>query len=106
MKAVVKLLRSAWQNDYTTHSNQQHTQAKYACTSTINDTFELSDLHEACWSIIVEYCYTCSKPKDECMSGCADVVGYGAQSVPARMNALAGEDEWEARTMMPGTTPL
>ena len=49
---------------------------------------------------------TCSKPKDECVSGCADVVGYGAQSVPARMNALTNEDEWEARTMMPGTTPL
>ncbi|KAL0052814.1 hypothetical protein WJX82_008196 [Trebouxia sp. C0006] len=35
------------------------------------------------------------------MEAVADVVGYGAQSVPARMNALTNEDEWEARTMMP-----
>ncbi len=32
----------------------QHAQAKHVCMFTINDTFELSDLHEACWSIIVE----------------------------------------------------
>ncbi len=72
MKAVVKLLRSAWQNDYTTHSNQQHTQAKYACTSTINDTFELSDLHEACWSIIVEF-YTATHAANPKMSVCLGV---------------------------------
>ena len=49
---------------------------------------------------------TCSKRQDECVSGCTDVAGYGAQSVPARLNALTHEDEWEARTMMPGIATI
>ena len=50
------LLRSAWQNDNTAHGRMitQHTQAEHVRVFTINDAFELSDLQEACWSIIVE----------------------------------------------------
>ena len=50
------LLRSAWQNDSTAHGSMttQHTQAEHVRVFTINDAFELSDLQEACWSIIAE----------------------------------------------------
>ena len=38
-------------------------------------------------------------------SVCADLATLGAKSVPARLNLITSDDEeWEARTMMPGDT--
>ena len=47
----------------------------------------------------------CRSMLQRSFSVCADLATLGAKSVPARLNLITSDDEeWEARTMMPGDT--